>query len=163
MIKHRDMATTLKTYEENISRLEHSEFVFITNKTNKIDQQIEQIRNKISHKSIAFLKWEHDHRVQLEVKLQEISQKYRLKVSELESDYRTEKSKRDQDLQDALLESQSRTLGGDWQELIDPSTQSVYYLNTTTGHSQWYVWLYIYIYFFVENGQFFNIFFFHKT
>ena len=75
--------------------------------------------------------------MQLEVKLQEVSQKYRLKVSNLEAEYRMEKSKQDQELQDALLKSQSRTLGGDWQELIDPTTQSVYYLNTTTGHSQW--------------------------
>lgn len=147
MGKHRDMATTLKTYEENISRLEHSEFVFITNKTNKIDHQIEQIRNKISQKSITFLKWDHEHRVKLEVQLHAISQTYRLKISELESEFRTEKSKCDQDLQDALLKSQSRTLGGDWQELIDPSTQSIYYLNTTTGHSQWYVRVYIHIWF----------------
>ena len=75
--------------------------------------------------------------MQLEVKLQEVSQQYRLKVSDLEAEYRMEKSKQDQDLQDALLKSQSRTLGGDWQELVDPTTQSVYYLNTTTGHSQW--------------------------
>ena len=137
MLKHRDMTELLKTYEENMSRLDHSEFVFVTGKTNKIDQQIEKIRNKISHKSIVFLKWEHERRVQLEVKLQEVSQQYRLKVSDLEAEYRMEKSKQDQDLQDALLKSQSRTLGGDWQELVDPTTQSVYYLNTTTGHSQW--------------------------
>ena len=137
MLKHRDMTELLKTYEENMSRLDHSEFVFVTGKTNEIDQQIEKIRNKISHKSIVFLKWEHERRVQLEVKLQEVSQQYRLKVSDLEAEYRMEKSKQDQDLQDALLKSQSRTLGGDWQELVDPTTQSVYYLNTTTGHSQW--------------------------
>ena len=39
MLKHRDMTDLLKTYEENMSRLDHSEFVFVTGKTNKIDQK----------------------------------------------------------------------------------------------------------------------------
>ena len=72
-------------------------------------------------------------------RIQSIAQSSFIRLSELDAEHRRRSSERDRRLITKLSKVRERlaTKSGAWQELRDPESGNMYYLDATTGHSQW--------------------------
>ena len=135
--QHRNFGAMMRDYDSAMARLDQDERVMKSAQHRKFEGRLRQLEGKLRSRRAEHFREETRRQMSLEQKLQAIAQDHSTKLAQLEADFRKEHGEQNESLQRLLSRLRTRATQGDWQELLDPTTSQVYYLNTSTGHSQW--------------------------